>query len=412
MNTREIKALRKKFIVIAMVSIFLAMLFIGATINTGSLVVSRIALNKTLDSLADNAGKDDQESQEPPGKPSIYDLFVTDYSRNRYYVFIYSQDGTLQSYKTNMQETSELATVTGYANELIKESTDSRGSQNNYFYRVKTVSNQIVVAMVDASIVNFSELRLMYMTFGLGFMGMVITFFLVRHFSGKAIQPEIENSMRQRQFITNASHELKTPLAVIRANTEMTELLQGESEWTQSTLKQVDHLSGLIQNLVMIARSEEKEDRSELSEIDAAAAVNSSVDPYESLAAQSGKTIERDIQPATLVAAESKLRQLTTLLVDNALKYCDDKGKIKVALAKGKGGKGIVLTVSNDYADGSAVDVDRFFDRFYREDQSHNIDKGGYGIGLSIAESICKGYNGDIRAEWKNGVISFICTLK
>ena len=112
-----------------------------------------------------------------------------------------------------------------------------------------------------------------------------------------------------------------------------------------------------------------------------------------------------------MLADSSKIRQLTTLLVDNAVKYCDEGGKIEVTAGQIKNGRGAALTVSNSYAEGADVDYSRFFERFYRQDSSHNIDKGGYGIGLSLAESICSQYGGDIRAQWKDGVISFICQL-
>ena len=101
------------------------------------------------------------------------------------------------------------------------------------------------------------------------------------------------------------------------------------------------------------------------------------------------------------------------LLLDNAVKYCDENGTIEIRLepfAK-RSRKGVRMTVSNDYAAGKDVDYARFFDRFYREDKSHNIDTGGYGIGLSIAESICAQQNGSIRAAWRDGRISFICEL-
>ncbi|MBQ8971842.1 MAG: sensor histidine kinase [Clostridia bacterium] len=140
--------------------------------------------------------------------------------------------------------------------------------------------------------------------------------------------------------------------------------------------------------------------------------VRESLDPFEAMVAQEGKTMERHLaENVTLVADGSKLRQLTAILADNAIKYCDDGGVIRISLEQNKRGRGALLTVANSYADGANVDTSRFFDRFYREDAAHNIDKGGYGIGLSIAESICTQCGGSIRAEWKNGEISFICQL-
>ena len=111
------------------------------------------------------------------------------------------------------------------------------------------------------------------------------------------------------------------------------------------------------------------------------------------------------------MAAESDIRQLATLLLDNAVKYCDQGGTITIALDEGRG-KSVRLTVSNTYAEGADTDTTRFFDRFYRKDESHNVDRGGYGIGLSIAESLLTGYNGTLDASWKDGVITFTCVLK
>ena len=212
----------------------------------------------------------------------------------------------------------------------------------------------------------------------------------------------------------NASHELKTPLAVIRSNTEMEEIVSGESEWTQSTIRQVDRMNSLIQNLVMISKSREMEGRTELAKINASEAVAQTARDFASRAETEGKTLLQDIVPdLELTADGSQLRQLTMILLDNAVKYCDANGNIAIRLepAAKWGKKGIRLTVSNDYAAGKDVDYTRFFDRFYREDKSHNIDTGGYGIGLSIAEHICEQYKGSIRADWRDGKIFFICDL-
>ena len=111
-----------------------------------------------------------------------------------------------------------------------------------------------------------------------------------------------------------------------------------------------------------------------------------------------------------MTADASKIMQLATLLVDNAIKYCDENGSVKVELSQVRKGT-VRLVVTNSYKNGANVDYNKFFERFYREDKSHNIDKGGYGIGLSIAENICRQYRGSINATWKNGEISFVCLL-
>ncbi|MBQ6903385.1 MAG: sensor histidine kinase, partial [Lachnospiraceae bacterium] len=158
--------------------------------------------------------------------------------------------------------------------------------------------------------------------------------------------------------------------------------------------------------------SREQENRGKREQTDISAAVRESVSPFEAMMAQQGKTLETAIADGvTLVTDGSAVRQLVTLLTDNAVKYCDAGGVIRIALEQNKRGRGALLTVSNSYADGQGVDTSRFFDRFYRQDESHNIDRGGYGIGLSIAKSICENCGGSIEAMWRDGVISFICQL-
>lgn len=415
MSAREIDKLRYKFIRIAMLSILLTMVFISSMVNVFTWSVSRNTVYRVLDALITSAEEGSGEySIDIKGNNTVVDdLFSPEYQKNHYYVFRTSADEALSLLFSNVKDDDEMEALEECVGEIYSDG-KSRGRYGSYYYEIKTEPDgTVIMAILEGSAIISTERMTFRSTLVICMLGLILTFFLVRHFSEAAVRPEIENSMRQKQFITNASHELKTPLAVIRANTEMIEVLNGESEWTTSTLNQVDHLNGLIQNLVMIARSQENEDRSEMTEIDAAKAVSETIAPYELMAEQSGKTIVRDIEAGlTMHADDSKIRQLAALLIDNAMKYCDDGGTVTVSLVRSKNGKNICLTVSNDYKDGADIDCNRFFDRFYREDASHNIDKGGYGIGLSIAESICQQYSGSIRAEWSDGVISFICELK
>ena len=161
----------------------------------------------------------------------------------------------------------------------------------------------------------------------------------------------------------------------------------------------------------MITKLQEMEDDSAVSEIDISEVTSDTANEFRVMAESSGIAFEKQIEDGLkIVAEESKIRQLVMILLDNAVKYCDENGKIVICLG-GLRRNRIRLTVSNSYAAGSDIDCSRFFDRFYRRDESHNIDTGGYGIGLSIAESICANMGGKIRAEWKDGVISFICEL-
>ena len=270
------------------------------------------------------------------------------------------------------------------------------------------------LAMLDCTYMIYSRERLLYASAAVGILGLLGALVLVIIFSGKAIEPEIKNNEKQIQFLTNVSHELKTPLAVIQSNTELEEITNGESEFTKSTLRQVNRMNGLIKSLVMISKTKENTKSDLLATVDISAVASETLQEFTAMAEGENKSIVNDIDEGlTIKSDESTIRQLVMLLIDNAIKYCDDNGTITISLKSVKRGKtNVRLTVSNDYVEGANTDYKRFFDRFYREDESHNIDKSGYGIGLSIAKNICEQNNGDISVEWNDGVISFICELR
>lgn len=418
MNTKEIQRLRNKFIVISMVSVFLVMLFIGGVINFVVLTVTRRAIRSTVYFIAERDGEIQEEmmrkDDERMGFPSFSEAFSPDFKRNHFFVIKYSSNGIFSGIVSNTETGSEIVAAKAAAQELFNGSNEF-GRYGSYYYKRDIADNgYITLTLLDCTNEIATIMRVLIATAATCLFAFIVTLILVILFSKRAIRPEIENSIRQKQFITNASHELKTPLAVIRANTELLEITYGENEWTSSTLGQIDHMNGLIQNLVMITKAEEKENRSILSEINASEAVEQTVKPYEAVAKQAEKTLITEITPYVKVKAdESKIRQLATILIDNAIKYCDEKGTITVSLSPVKKDRsGLRLTVSNTFAEGANTDYSRFTDRFYREDKSHNIDKGGYGIGLSIAESICKSYCGTIKASWKDGTIYFTCQIQ
>ncbi len=350
------------------------------------------------------------ELEELFGFHSSYDSPEVTYS-TRYFSVIFPVDETEEPtvYATHITAVNAEDAIE-YASEM-RNRWLSFGRFGSYYYKTAELDDgsTIVVVVESTSEVAQSNRILSMALIILGF-GLIVSWLVISKMADYFVQPEIKNAELQKQFITNASHELKTPLAVIRANTELIEAMNGKSEWTDSTMRQVDRLQGLIQNLVLITRAQENDMKDSRVDTDITAAVLETVDTFAPVASQDGKNLEKQVDADIHMVAEGgQIRQLTSLLIDNAIKYCDDGGTITVGATKTR--KLLTLYISNSYVAGADVDYTKFFDRFYRGDHSHNTDKGGYGIGLSIAESIVEHYRGSITASWKDGVITFTCKL-
>ena len=409
MNPSAIAKLRRTFIAIAMASFFVVIVFMGAAASLAAVLAVTDDANGTIDAILDANGDMPRASNfhgRELHEEAIYGL--------RYFTVTYDNAGEVASV-----DLSHVASVDrDEAVEVSREAADPNtvvglSRYENYLYKEGKTDEGTMAVFLDCSIQLSNARASITNTLVACIAAVVITFISVFFLSRRAIQAEVENAQRQQRFMTNASHELKTPIAVIRANTELTEMMSGETEWTQSTMRQVDRLDGLVRSLMIIVRgAEQGEDDGEPVEVDASKVVSDAVDSFQSVARQAGIGLEDGIAEGVRIRCNPKsIEQLTCLLVDNALKYCDAGGNVLVSLTPARIGRGCTLVVSNDYAAGADVDYRRFFDRFYREDESHT-NQQGYGIGLSVAESICKRCNGSIRASWKSGIISFTCTLK
>jgi signal transduction histidine kinase len=250
-------------------------------------------------------------------------------------------------------------------------------------------------------------------SFWFGVLCIVLYILIFAAMSKKAVAPFVHNMESQKRFITNAGHELKTPIAIISANTEAIELMNGKSQWTGSILKQVRRLSNLINDLIMLSKMDEHaRDELQLVQLNAMTVVQSVVESFQSMMDDQSKTMTSELEADVCLRSDAKiLYELVNILVDNAVKYCDDGGTVKVSLHSGKKHRGAVIMVANDYADGSEVDYERFFERFYRNDESHNSKKAGYGIGLSMAQELVKLLQGHLGVGYTEGKIIFTVHL-
>ena len=434
MNERAIKKLRRKFTLTALISFVLVMALMCSTIYLVNFFSAKKLIQKSLDFISDNhdvfyfADYNDTETSDKVNKLSrkksdnfflefLEDIFNTGVDSSsefiyslRFFTVSFDSGGNAKKISTNHIALIDEDKATEYAKNALNSGKEY-GDFDGFSYKVKNSGNETLVVCIDTGSQMADSRRVGNIALVLTFVGSILAYVFVRLISLHMIKPEIRAVEKQKQFITNASHELKTPLAVIRANTELEMMMHGEDEWNESTMNQVDRMTDLIGNLVTIAKAEESENSEELSEVNVTETAQKEADTFASLASKDGKTLEREIEEnVTMTANKGQLSQLMSLLLDNAIKYCDDGGTVKISLSQK--GKGIKLNVSNSYAAGENQDYSRFFDRFYRDDKSHNIDKGGYGIGLSIADGIVKQYRGKIDVSWKDGVIDFSCHLK
>ncbi|MBQ7678240.1 MAG: GHKL domain-containing protein [Butyrivibrio sp.] len=445
MSEQSIRKLKRRILLVSMLSFMTVMLIMGGFIFLLNLAFTRAETKHVLQYIAENDGavpitepeslpgvrgrfrnpafyQDDDEKASRSDITSLLEsLFRLGggysspefYYTTRYFAVLYDTEGVVEDVIVNHISSVDSDTALELAEQAGKRFFRFGSFGNYYYLRTNRTAGGTIVVYLDSTNQIFSNARLLYIALSFLFLGSLITFLIMRVMVIQLMKPEIRNAELQKQFLTNASHELKTPLAVIRANTELIEMTCGENEWTEATLRQVDRLQGLIDNLVRITRAQERDAEKDCQQVDMSAVVTETTESFRTVAEQAGDTLSVEV-PADIryYAEEGDLRQLVSILTDNAIKYCDEGGEIRIRLeAAGRRNRGIRLLVSNSYANGQNVDYDRFFERFYRADESHNTEKGGYGIGLSIAEQLVDRYHGTIRASWDQGLITFECQL-
>ena len=227
--------------------------------------------------------------------------------------------------------------------------------------------------------------------------------------SKRAVRPFEINSNRQKQFITDASHELKTPLAIISANAEVLQYKGDGNEWTQNIIDQTKNMGKLINHLLVLAKLDEVQEKSEKQEADLKLLLEETIEPFEEVATQKKVTLKLHLEEGvTIRVNREQIAQLVSILTENAAKYVNDGGKIVWRLTKTQ--HGAVLVVKNT-TEKELPDTKRMFDRFYRSDSSRSSKTGGQGIGLSIAKKIVDSHKGSITAKAGDGMVTFRVSL-
>lgn len=245
---------------------------------------------------------------------------------------------------------------------------------------------------------------------------LAVVFLLVVVFSKRAIAPYVRNIETQKRFITDAGHELKTPLTSISASADILALEHEGDEWVQNIQAQSARLAKLIADLVTLSRLDEEKPFPERAAFSLSDTVWEVSEPFTALARAKGKTYEQQIEDGIeLTGDRESVAQMVSLLLDNAVRYADPGGTIRLALRRSH--RRVELEVFDTCTIDEGVDLSRLFDRFYRPDASHSTHTGGTGIGLSIVKATVEAHGGTIRAirrrdePGRPGGLSFLVRL-
>ena len=225
------------------------------------------------------------------------------------------------------------------------------------------------------------------------------------------IKPVIESFNKQKQFVADASHELKTPIAVIMANAEALEKEPEENKWLNNIKSEADRMNELVTSLLDLAKLEEGKDKEVQQEENLSKIVEMSVLTFESLMYENKIKLQYDIQKDIKAKCNSsQMKQLVAILIDNAIKHSEADGEINIVLKKQK--NDVLMTVSNKGKEIPKEIQEKIFERFYRADESRNRDTNRYGLGLAIAKNIVENHNGKISVESEKGITTFKVVLK
>ena len=317
------------------------------------------------------------------------------------YSMTMNEDGTVASWSSQRTDLYTDEQIAEMAEAILADGKES-GRIGTQFYRKTCKNDETKLLVLDARL-DFlsaeSTLRsVILVTAAACVLLSLLAWLLIR----RMVRPVEEAFVRQKQFVSDASHELKTPLAVISANAEVLEQEIGQNEYLGYIRSEVRRTDTLVRNLLTLARMDRQEQGVEMKPFDLSHALLDVVLPFESTVYEAGKMLEYDIPDGVECNGnEEMIKQLAVILLSNALKYSDDGGQIRINLnARGRQREIRVFNTGNPIA---PEDQEKIFDRFWRGDPAHGSETGGHGLGLAIARSIVDTHHGKISVESEEG---------
>ncbi len=468
-----IRSLRRKLVLAAMAAFVVTMAIIGVAINTGYATLCTVRTDAAIEALESNDGSF-PEQQEQTRQSMFDDLFTLTRETSfhtRYFVVCLDEQGIVV--EVDIQNISSLDDDDAVAlAQSILDSGKNEGYHDYYRFHVyDNGSEGTSVIVVDCFVQMQAQRNIAAITIGVMVICTLVALAIFIPLSGRVIRPFAENLTRQQRFVTDASHELKTPLAIISANVDLMEAIVADdgntdagqasgkadrsgmgandasepfesedrsttaselSPWISSTRTQVARLNGLVRDLVELARGDERRSEPSFEVVNLSTIVSQAARDFDALSATKGIALSFSItSDVNIQGCAEDLARVCGILLDNAMKYCDTGGQVRVTLEKRR--RVAELRVSNPCATLTDEQVEHLFDRFWRADgaRTHVPNEGGgdaqsscamerfatsrslggHGLGLSIAQSIITINKGKIEARLEGSTVVLTVTL-
>jgi signal transduction histidine kinase len=416
-----IKRLRRKFIMISIIAVCSVMILLFVAVNTVNFVSVNSKLDDTLDMITSNRGIiPDFKGQTPPegemrepekGFNSDNPRFneETPFS-TRFFVLIFDENGN-----QIRADLDKIAAVTEedtseYLSIAVKHG-EGYGFTDGYKYKIvrQQDGNYMAVFLNDEMEIS-SVFTVLFVSLGATVGCIALICVIIVLFSKKAMDPVIQSNQKQKQFITDASHELKTPITVINTSLSVLEMEVGEQKWIDKAKGQTEKLTDLVNSLVTLSKMDEEKPL-QTKDFSVSDAVQETAESFSDFSESQGHKLNIVVEPDIVYCGdEYSVRQLVSILIDNAVKYATTGTPISFSLKKDK--KGVVISTENESENVDVNELDKLFDRFYRADKARS-EKSGFGIGLSIARSICEAHKGSINASCADGkTVRFTAKLR
>ena len=392
------KALKKRFVVFTMLTVTCLLVFLVLAINC----LTWTLLDRQSDSVLETLTEVDivfpnADLNQPP---SFFQPMDMDKLRaSRFFVVHFDSDGSVADVNIDQVYSIDRVTAEVYAARVL-DTGKASGRMDRFKFAVKSWNGNRVVFFLDVSVQTENFYAVLFASSAIAALCWLLLLVLVLLLSGRVIRPVVEGFEKQKQFITNAGHEMKTPLAIIQSNNDTMALIHGENKYNVHIRNQTKRLNVLMTNLLTLARLDENVPLS-TETVNISDILWELIPLYIESAHAQNLQLRTQIQPDLVLQANTdRIRQLITILLDNALKYTSNSGFIQISLAKD--GNHILVTEENTCDPAREPNPERLFERFYRGDaaRTQGNENSGYGIGLSAARTICENYGGTLKAEY------------